>query len=206
MGNLDGNGSILAWAWDIRPFNVGTYSNAKYPLVGTEEYSKGQLPLSSVSSASYNITLCTHTSSVRAISRSGVKHIVAYPYPTLEYLPINGCCLLMYIQTHFLASGKVAEADNFLVQPHDKTGVHFQIYELKADGSEVLVEGAETAFSVGVYNGTGDKEYLGKWTKSVNRRKVLDHGKLYKLKFHFVPYNNATYASHFYVEKVFVGY
>lgn len=206
MGTTSGKGSITAWAWDIRPFITGPYSNPKYSLVGTEEYSKGQLSLSTVSSTDYNMILCTHASGVKSISSSGKKHIVAYPYPTLEYLPINGCCLLMYIQTHFLASAKVSEADNFLVQPHDKTGVHFQIYELKADGSEVLVEGAETAFSVGVYNGTGDKEYLGKWTKPVNRRKVLDHGKLYKLKFHFVPYNNATYASHFYVEKVFVGY
>lgn len=206
MGTTSGKGSITAWAWDIRPFITGPYSNPKYSLVGTEEYSKGQLSLSTVPSADYNMILCTHASGVKSISSSGRKHIVAYPYPTLEYLPINGCCLLMYIQTHFLASAKVAEADNFLVQPHDKTGVHFQIYELKADGSEVLVEGAETAFSVGVYNGTGDKEYLGKWTKPVNRRKVLDHGKLYKLKFHFVPYNNVTYASHFYVEKVFVGY
>ena len=206
MGNQDGNGSVTEWAWEIRPFNAGLYSDPKYPLVTTEEYSKNQIPLSGVSSANYNITLCTHASSVRSISRSGPKCIVSYPYSTLEYLPINGCCLLMYIGTSYLTSAKVAEADNFLVQPHDKTGVHFQIYELKADGSEVLVEGAETAFSVGVYNGTGDKEYLGKWTKPVNRRKVLDHGKLYKLKFHFVPYNNATYASHFYVEKVFVGY
>lgn len=206
MGTTSGKGSVTAWAWDIRPFITGTYSDPKYALVGTEEYSKGQLSLSTVSSTDYNMILCTHASGVKSISYSGGKCIVAYPYPALEYLPINGCCLLMYIQTHFLTSGKVAEADNFLVQPHDKTGVHFQIYELKADGSEVLVEGAETAFSVGVYNGTGDKEYLGKWTKPVNRRKVLDHGKLYKLKFHFVPYNNATYASHFYVEKVFVGY
>ena len=206
MGDQDGNGSVTEWAWEIRPFNAGLYSDPKYPLVTTEEYSKNQIPLSGVSSANYNITLCTHASSVRSISRSGPKCIVSYPYPTLEYLPINGCCLLMYIGTSYLTSSKVAEADNFLVQPHDKTGVHFQIYELKADGTEVLVEGAETAFSVGVYNGTGDKEYLGKWTKPVNRRKVLDHGKLYKLKFHFVPYNNATYASHFYVEKVFVGY
>lgn len=206
MGTQDGNGSVTEWAWSIEPFNAGSYSAPKYPLVTTEEYSKNQIPLSGVSSANYNITLCTHASSVRSISRSGPKCIVSYPYPTLEYLPINGCCLLMYIGTSYLTSSKVAEANNFLVQPHDKTGVHFQIYELKADGSEVLVEGAETAFSVGVYNGTGDKEYLGKWTKPVNRRKVLDHGKLYKLKFHFVPYNNATYASHFYVEKVFVGY
>lgn len=206
MGDQGGNDSVTEWAWEIRPFNAGLYSDPKYPLITTEEYSKNQIPLSSVSSANYNITLCTHASSVRSISRSGPKCIVSYPYPALEYLPINGCCLLMYIGTSYLTSGKVAEADNFLVQPHDKTGVHFQIYELKADGSEVLVEGAETAFSVGVYNGTGDKEYLGKWTKPVNRRKVLDHGKLYKLKFHFVPYNNATYASHFYVEKVFVGY
>ena len=206
MGNQDGNGSVTEWAWEIRPFNAGLYSDPKYPLITTEEYSKNQIPLSGVSSANYNITLCTHASSVRSISHSGPKHVVSYPYSTLEYLPINGCCLLMYIGTSYLTSAKVAEADNFLVQPHDKTGVHFQIYELKADGSEVLVEGAETAFSVGVYNGTGDKEYLGKWTKPVNKRKVLDHGKLYKLKFHFVPYNNATYASHFYVEKVFVGY
>ena len=206
MGDQDGNGSVTEWAWEIRPFNAGLYSDPKYPLITTEEYSKNQIPLSGVSSANYNITLCTHASSVRSISRSGPKCIVSYPYSTLEYLPINGCCLLMYIGTSYLTSSKVAEADNFLVQPHDNTGVHFQIYELKADGTEVLVEGAETAFSVGVYNGTGDKEYLGKWTKPVNRRKVLDHGKLYKLKFHFVPYNNATYASHFYVEKAFVGY
>lgn len=206
MGSTDGDGSIAAWAWDIRPSQIGTPSGPKYPLVSTEEYSKHQLPLSTVSSADYNMILCTHASSIYAISHSGPKHVLSYPYSTLEYLPINGCYLLMYIGTSYLTSGKVAEANNFLVQPHDKTGVHFQIYELKADGSEVLVEGAETAFSVGVYNGGGDKEYLGKWTKPVNRRKVLDHGKLYKLKFHFVPYNNATYASHFYVEKVFVGY
>lgn len=206
MGSADGEGSIAPWAWDIRPSQIWAPSGPKYPLVTTEEYSKGQLSLSTVSSADYNMILCTHASSIYSITRSGPKHTVSYPYSTLEYLPINGCCLLMYIETSYLTHGKVAEADNFLVQPHDNTGVHFQIYELKADGSEVLVEGAETAFSVGVYNGTGDKEYLGKWTKPVNRRKVLDHGKLYKLKFHFVPYNNATYASHFYVEKVFVGY
>lgn len=178
--------------------------------VTTDKFIEGEIGLSNINSDSYKVLWFPEYNDhpYRSDGPNAGK-LEPYPTPYLEYLPVDGCKLIMSIEgPGNLVRGKLAPEDNLLIQPNPKNGVHFKIYKIDADGTETELPNVLDAFSVGILepNTIIDNEIYGSWTKPVNKRTVLEHGQLYKVKIWFVPYNNDIMARSLYVEKHFIGY
>ena len=191
-----------------RKNTTGEQYKTKY--VTTDKFIEGEIGLSNINSDSYKVLWFPEYNDhpYRSDGPNAGK-LEPYPTPYLEYLPVDGCKLIMSIESPGnLVRGKLAPEDNLLIQPNPKNGVHFKIYKIEADGTEIELLNVLDAFSVGILepNTTIDNEIYGSWTKPVNKRTVLEHGQLYKVKIWFVPYNNDIMARSLYVEKHFIGY
>ena len=190
-----------------RKNTTGEQHTTKY--VTTDKFIENEIGLSNVNSDNYKVLwFPTHSSHPRNGGPEDGK-LEPYPTPYLEYLPVDGCKLIMSIEgPGNLVRGKLAPEDNLLIQPNPKNGVHFKIYKIEADGAEIELPNVLDAFSVGILepNTIIDNEIYGSWTKPVNKRTVLEHGQLYKVKIWFAPYNNDIMARSLYVEKHFIGY
>lgn len=199
--------------WWLNPVEIkrknitGERYTTKY--VTTDKFIENEIELSNVSSDNYKVLLFPEGNN-HPYHGYGPKEgkLLPYPTPYLEYLPVDGCKLILALGSGNLARGKLAPEDNLLVQPNPKNGVHFKIYKIEANGTETELPNILDAFSVGILepNTTIDTEFYGSWTKPVNKRTVLEHGQLYKVKIWFVPYNNDNMARQFYIEKHFIGY
>ena len=187
---------------------TGEQYKTKY--VTTDKFVEGEIGLSNVNSDSYKVLWFPEYNDhpYRSDGPNAGK-LEPYPTPYLEYLPVDGCKLIMSIEgPGNLVRGKLAPEDNLLIQPNPKNGVHFKIYKIEADGTEIELSNVLDVFSVGILepNTIIDNEIYGSWTKPVNKRTVLEHGQLYKVKIWFAPYNNDIMARSLYVEKHFIGY
>ena len=194
---------------DIKRKNpTGEQYKTKY--VTTDKFIEGEIGLSNVNSDSYKVLWFPEYNNHPYLSDGpNAGKLEPYPTPYLEYLPVDGCKLIMSIKgPGNLVRGKLAPEDNLLIQPNPKNGVHFKIYKIDADGTETELPNVLDAFSVGILepNTIIDNEIYGSWTKPVNKRTVLEHGQLYKVKIWFAPYNNDIMARSLYVEKHFIGY
>lgn len=213
--NINNTGNLTIWMWNMRPETIGRIKGVKEnyisALITTDKFIEGKIGLSKVRSDKYDNFCYPTVGGDLNYNTFYTGKKTKYTTPYLEYIPINGCKLLLAIYTSDLVTNKLNDADNLLIQPNPKNGVHYKFYKVNADGTEEYVNGIEDAFSVGVptstsENATGRYDELGTWTKSVNMRNVLEHGQLYKLKMWFVPYNNETMGRSCYFEKYFIGY
>nr|DAQ18597.1 MAG TPA: hypothetical protein [Caudoviricetes sp.] len=187
---------------------TGEQYKTKY--VTTDKFVEGEIGLSNINSDSYKVLWFPEYNDhpYRSDGPNAGK-LEPYPTPYLEYLPVDGCKLILSIEgPGNLVRSKLAPEDNLLIQPNPKNGVHFKIYKIETDGTEIELPNILDAFSVGILepNTTIDNEIYGSWTKPVNKRTVLEHGQLYKVKIWFAPYNNDIMARSLYVEKHFIGY
>lgn len=181
--------------------------NKKYETgyLTTDGFMNEEYELSDVSSASYKI---------KVLQTAGMTREWDYQLPTLEYLPYNGCKFYLMgtvykVLTH--NGAKVSEADNLICQTNPNLGVNFRIYKIEDNGTETYIPGIEDAFSVDIWDHTegtsrNTPEAYGKWTRPVNKRPVLEPGKIYKVKMWFIPYNSLYYSKFWYAEKAFVAY
>lgn len=166
----------------------------------TEGFINEEYELSDISSANFKI---------KNLRTDYKTTELDYPLPTLEYLPYDGCKLYFVGQmTYFLSNSifKVKDEDNLICQTNPNIGINFRIYKVEDDGTETYIPGIEDAFSVDIKNNREQPETFGKWTRPVNKRPVLEPGKIYKIKIWFIPYNSLYYTRFWYVEKAFVAY
>ena len=197
------------WGWDLDPTYIARINNkdedyvTKY--VTTDKFIERTIELSKV--RSYNYDVLVFPDDINTNYARGKIH--KYPTPYLEYLPVDGCKLILALNdSSYLIKGKLDPADNLLIQPNQKNGVHYKIYKVNSDGTEIDLPNILDAFSVGIVHNSHNTEYndYGSWTKSVNKRNVLEHGQLYKIKIWFIPYNNEMMSRKSYIEKYFIGY
>ena len=172
----------------------------------TEGFINEEYELSDVSSTNFK---------VKCLKNYYKTSELDYLLPTLEYLPYDGCKLYLIglIYKMFAYRGaKVKNEDNLICQTNPNIGINFRIYKVEDDGTETYIPGIEDAFSVDIWSYIEGgsviytPEVFGKWTRPVNKRPVLEPGKIYKVKMWFIPYNSLYYTRFWYTEKAFVAY
>ena len=209
---------ILTWGIPPREISqigkvIDAYNDDAYTTmcVTTDKFIERKIELSKVRSYKYDILIFVNYYYKDYMHSGNIGGKFKYSLPYLEYIPINGCKLILSFATVDLITSPVSENDNLLIQPNKNNGVHYKFYKVNPDGSETYVPGIEDAFSVGVstrYDKELSEKYtaFGRWTKPVNTRNVLEHGQIYKLKIWFTPYNNEAMGRALYYEKHFVAY
>lgn len=166
----------------------------------TKEYIDGDVGLSDIPADNYKIY---------GIEILGAYNDISYGSEFLEQIPYNGGMFILPLKRDLLFGNMtpLLEEDNLICQKDPLAGIHFKIYKINPDNTETLVPGIEDAFSAGVSFGIPDTyDILGKWTKPVNKRPVLEPGEKYRVKIWFVIANNFFFNDDWYVEKVFVAY
>lgn len=166
----------------------------------TKEYIDGDVGLSDIPADNYKIY---------GIELLGAYNDKPYGSEFLEQIPYNGGMFILPLKRDLLFGNMtpLLEEDNLICQKDPLAGIHFKIYKINPDNTETLVPGIEDAFSAGVSFGIPDTyDILGKWTKPVNKRPVLEPGEKYRVKIWFVIANNFFFNDDWYVEKVFVAY
>ena len=196
----NGNKHILTY-YPVYAQHVPTGpESATIDFVTTKEYINREFGLSTVPSAGYK---------TYGVPQYSLYKDNDYGSEFLEYLPYDGAMFILPMNPKIVptTSIKLHEDDNLICQKDPLAGINFRIYKINADNTETLVPGIEDAFSVGVYLGVPDTyDILGKWTKPVNKRPVLEPGEKYRVKIWFALANNFFYNDDYYIEKVFVAY
>ena len=195
-----GNKHILAY-YPVYAQHVPTGpESTAIDFVTTKEYINREFGLSTVPSAGYK---------TYGMPQYSLYKDNDYGSEFLEYLPYDGAMFILLMNSNIVptTSIKLHEDDNLICQKDPLAGINFKIYKINPDNTEILVPGIEDAFSAGVYLGVPNTyDILGKWTKPVNKRPVLEPGEKYRVKIWFALGNNFFYNDDYYIEKVFVAY